>query len=287
MKDSGFNELKPRGTPEFPFEIYRVDERHMQYVMPYHWHREPELIRVLSGCLYLSLDDTIFTVKAGDVMWVNGGVLHAGGPERCTYECLVFDLDFFARTMGAQSQHLRRLADRSLSVAERLPGDLMRQSCDMIFMEQAGKGDRLRILGGLCSLFSLIFQHGFYRTESSESLPERKNIALLKRLLLYVDAHYAEPVTLDLLAREAGMSPKYFCRFFRSMTNHTPIEYVNICRVERACRMLMEGSAVTETAYACGFGDLSYFIRVFRRRKGVTPGRYAAKKLPGDQSKLT
>jgi len=279
MKDSGYNELKPRGTPGFPMEIYYVDERHMQYVMPYHWHREPELIRVVSGRLRLTLNDTIFTVQAGDVVWVGGGVLHAGQPEGCKYECLVFDLDFIVRTMGEYSIHLRRLAEGSLFISQRLPGDLMRQSCDMIFRTETGKGERLRILGGLCSLFSLVFGQGCYHTDVPENLPERKNIALLKRLLLYVETHCSEPITLDMLAREAGMSPKYFCRFFRSVTHHTPIEYVNICRVERACRMLTEGSGVTEAAYACGFNDLSYFIRVFRRQKGVTPKGYAAQMI--------
>lgn len=282
MKAAGYNELKPRGTPEFPVEIYRVDERHMQYAMPYHWHREPELIRILSGRLHLTLNDTIFTAQAGDVIWVGGGVLHAGEPENCLYECLVFDLDFFMRSIGSYSAHLQGLSAGALFINPRLPGDLFRNSCDMIFRPDSGRGDRLRILGGLCSLFSLVFEHGCYRTEAPKSMPERKNIALLKRLLLYVETHFAEPVTLDMLAREAGMSPKYFCRFFRSMTNHSPIEYVNICRVERACRMLTEGSAVTEAAYACGFNDLSYFIRVFRRQKGITPKRYVMRIAAGE-----
>lgn len=281
MKDSGYNELKPRGTPGFPFEIYYVNERHMQYVMPYHWHREPELVRVLSGKLRLTLDDTIFTAQAGDVIWISGGVLHAGQPEGCVYECLVFNLDFFVRTVGEYSVHLRRLAEGSLIINQKLPGDRLWQSCDMIFKMEAGKGDRLRILGGLCSLFGQIFEKGCYHTDAPENMPERKNIALLKRLLLYMETHCSEPVTLDMLAREAGMSPKYFCRFFRAMTNHTPIEYVNICRVEQACRMLAEGSAVTEAAYTCGFNDLSYFIRVFRRKKGITPKSYAAQMIAG------
>ncbi len=72
------------------------------------------------------------------------------------------------------------------------------------------------------------------------------------------------------------MSPKYFCHFFKQMTQYTPIEYLNRRRIEAACYRILSGwQSMTELTYECGFSDLSYFIRVFKRIVGVTPKQYA------------
>ena len=73
----------------------------------------------------------------------------------------------------------------------------------------------------------------------------------------------------------SGMSPKYFCRFFQDMMGQTLVEYVNKYRVERACLLLNSGEkSITEVAFESGFDSLSYFIKIFKRYKGETPGQY-------------
>jgi AraC-like DNA-binding protein len=77
------------------------------------------------------------------------------------------------------------------------------------------------------------------------------------------------------MAKAAGMSSKYFCYFFKEMTGKTPVEYLNGFRVEKASRKLLYSDlSVTEIAYLCGFNDLSYFIKTFKRQKGVSPAKF-------------
>ena len=90
-----------------------------------------------------------------------------------------------------------------------------------------------------------------------------------------METGYAGAVTLATLADAAGMTPQYFCTFFQQMTGRSPIEYLNGHRIEVACAQLSLGNySITDLAYECGFNDLSYFIRVFKRYKGVTPKQY-------------
>ena len=59
-----------------------------------------------------------------------------------------------------------------------------------------------------------------------------------------------------------------------------PVEYLNFFRVESACeRILKAEESITEIAFLCGFSDFSYFIKVFKKYKGVTPSQYAKKIL--------
>ena len=90
-----------------------------------------------------------------------------------------------------------------------------------------------------------------------------------------IESQYDQPLTLSMMAAAAGMSSKYFCRFFAVMTHRKPMDYLNHYRIERACYELSSSDAtVTDVAYSCGFNDLSYFIKTFKKYKGMTPGSY-------------
>ena len=97
----------------------------------------------------------------------------------------------------------------------------------------------------------------------------------LKPVLEYIDSNYGQTITLNELSRIAGMSPKYFCSYFHSIIHRTPIDYLNYYRIERACSELSTSDlTLTEVAYRCGFSDVCYFIKTFKRYKGITPHRY-------------
>jgi AraC-like DNA-binding protein len=86
---------------------------------------------------------------------------------------------------------------------------------------------------------------------------------------------FAEPLSLRSVSREVGMSPFHFSRVFRELTGEPPHRYLRRIRLAHAARRLKEGEGVTDTCHACGFGNLSHFIRSFRRAFGVVPSRYA------------
>ena len=86
---------------------------------------------------------------------------------------------------------------------------------------------------------------------------------------------YDTQISLEQMANVAGMSPKYFCYFFKEMTGKTPGEYLKGYRIEKASSKLMYTDlSVTEIAYASGFNDLSYFIKTFKAQKGISPKKF-------------
>jgi len=87
---------------------------------------------------------------------------------------------------------------------------------------------------------------------------------------------YAEPLTVEELARAAGMSRFHFSRLFREEVGEAPYRYLLGVRLGRAAELLRCGRhSVTEAAIAVGFGDLSRFSRMFRERFGQSPAYFA------------
>jgi AraC-like DNA-binding protein len=92
---------------------------------------------------------------------------------------------------------------------------------------------------------------------------------------LWIDAHAAEPIALEDAAGEAGLSPFHFLRLFTNVLGVSPHQYLVRSRLRRAARLLADPARpITDVALDVGFGDLSNFVRSFRRAAGVSPRRF-------------
>ena len=92
---------------------------------------------------------------------------------------------------------------------------------------------------------------------------------------LWLDAHAHEPVDLQAAAQHVGLSTFHFLRLFSSVVGATPHQYLVRARLRRAAHLLAEQAlSVSDVALEAGFGDLSNFIRTFRRAAGVSPRRF-------------
>ncbi len=91
----------------------------------------------------------------------------------------------------------------------------------------------------------------------------------------FIEAHAHEPLGLERVAREVGLSTYHFLRIFSRVLGVTPHQYLLRTRLRSAARLLREREGtVTEVALRVGFADLSNFVRTFHRTFGTPPGRF-------------
>lgn len=101
---------------------------------------------------------------------------------------------------------------------------------------------------------------------------------LLNRIQTYISCNAHRTITIEQIALHLGMNRQRFCQEIKRLTGRTFVTYLNEYRIEQVCLAIREKryKSVAEAAYHAGFNDVSYFHRIFRSIKGVTPGEYAA-----------
>ena len=87
--------------------------------------------------------------------------------------------------------------------------------------------------------------------------------------------HFKEEITIDQMAEKTNLSKAAFCRYFKTRTQKTFIEYLNAVRLNHACKLLQETEMnIFEICFESGFNNLSNFNRLFKKNIKTNPMTY-------------
>lgn len=120
---------------------------------------------------------------------------------------------------------------------------------------------------------------------SDESELSKDNHELtVRKALGFIEENFANDICLADVAKYVYLSPMYFGRIFKEKTGVSFTDYLIEKRMNLACALLKEGKSVQETSFSVGYTNTQYFIRLFRKNIGMTPGMY---KRFGDKNETT
>lgn len=239
-----------------------------------------EIIQVLSGGGNAFISDRVYPLLPGAVLFIDANCLHAVMPAEVAGYCrnkfvidgrylrALFDMmDARAALEGFFSQHggcCIALAEDKAQRVDRVFGNLARS------LEHTDDArHRLRIHALLLELFSVCCQY------SEPVAPQAQD--RLAPVFAYLRTHYAQPVTVEEVARETHLSKFYLCHLFREQTGMTLMQYLYEYRLSVARQQLLFSDlSISDIAHNCGFGSSSHFSTLFRQREGVSPRAFRA-----------
>ena len=119
------------------------------------------------------------------------------------------------------------------------------------------------------------------RAASSSLTGGTSKLMLVKEQIeSYIQANYAQILSMQDVAQAMNYSETHFCRLFKQCFHINFSVYLNEFRVKQAKKLLVNTNlTVKEVSISCGYRDTSYFIRVFKRFTGTTPSDYRISKL--------
>jgi AraC-like DNA-binding protein len=97
----------------------------------------------------------------------------------------------------------------------------------------------------------------------------------IDKIFRHVFDNFSKEINLDEVSKIANMTKHAFCRYFKTRTQKTFIQFVNEVRISQACKLINENKyQIGNIAYDCGFNSLSNFNKIFKTIKGITPSEY-------------
>ena len=277
-----YKENKNRGTFDFPIEFYLVKKTDPYYNMEYHWHTEIEFIKILKGKFPIKLNENLIIAKENDILFISPEMLHGGTPKNCIYECIVCDTNMLFKNNNICNSFFKKVLDNKISINF----DIFKNKdinfyLNKIFqcIKEKNLGYEFLIQGYLYIIFGIVIEKKLY-SENKDISKNQSKLNKLKSVLEYIEKEYQNTITLEDLANKMNLTPKYFTKIFREMTGKTPIQYINKYRIKRACDMLLlTNLSITEICLQCGFNDISYFIKIFKKEKNISPKKFRANKI--------
>lgn len=130
---------------------------------------------------------------------------------------------------------------------------------------------RLRIKATMLELISIYLDN--VPANESEGAPTEE-LQKIDAILQYIDENLADNITVESLAKQVYLHPNYFIVFFKGILGYSPIQYVNLRRMEIAKGLLLQPDCnVSAVASKVGM-QIYYFSRMFKAHTGLTPSRY-------------
>ncbi|WP_228411943.1 AraC family transcriptional regulator [Chryseobacterium sp. KLBC 52] len=266
----------------------RIQEDIMPNFYPYfHRHTETQIMWILRGHGTLAIEQNLFNFEAGDIFYLGANQSHVfrGSFDKNEKQKVHAISIFFdphkkiAAFFGLpEFEELKNFINHS-EVGFKVASKLKKSIAEDIAALQKTKGvdqiiDFIRILNHLMQN-----RHLHIPLSSEKNLPDP--ISDTDQRIIdaqnFIKKNFTQhKLTLNLIAKEACMTPQAFCRSFKKRTRITYTEYLNELRVQRACRLLTASNmySISSVAFNSGFNSLTNFNRVFKSIMKYSPKEY-------------
>ena len=254
-------------NPLLPF-IFHRDTRVEQLETPPNWHENIEILHCIAGSGFVKcgLEETLFST--GEIFVVNSDTPHAiCSGTSIIYDCLIIDSGF-CKSNGIPISGLRF---QCLIRDELLNRDFSQVSA--AFAQLSGQAlcavadIRCAVLTLLCRLCR---DYVVSTAEPTQSVSSER----VKTAMAYIRKNISSPITLDDISSFIGISKYHLAREFKAFTGMTVIDTVNLIRCSEARQLIENGMSVSAAAMTCGFENLSYFTRTFKKHFHALPSAF-------------
>nr|WP_315145646.1 AraC family transcriptional regulator [uncultured Flavobacterium sp.] len=242
----------------------------------WHYHHEFELTYIVKGNGYRLIGNSHETFGDGDLVLLGSYLPHTWVGKSNNFEdfdavVIQFSPAFIDSFLGFEESIALKLLLEKSKKGLFFPAENLELKADLVRLVDANGFNRIidliKILNQLTICEQKVLCSNPFQTVNSAESENRINI-----VCNFLENHYAESISLKQVADLIPLTENNFCNFFKKATGKTFSDYLNAIRIARSCQLLLQTDRpINLIAFECGFENLSYFNRVFLKKKGVTP----------------
>ncbi len=277
-------EIMDIGENAYPFSCHLEFSGVKGFSIAPHYHYEIELLFFYSGRAQVYVGSRLFEVCANDMVLVNAMEVHSISVQPDSdvrYIVVMFNPSLLPTSSGVsfESKYITPFTMKGSSLrrfysAQDLRDTTVPGQFGAIWEEFQGRryGFEFAIRLGIYGIILWILRQNDTLSAQEGLVLSKEQALRFKKLLEYVEDHFSEEIGAGTVVDICHIDYSYFARQFRRITGRTFREYLNYVRISQAERLLLTTNMpVTGIALAVGYTDTSYFIKQFKREKGVSP----------------
>lgn len=223
-----------------------------EHVFPIH-----SLSLVLKGSIHYKINHQSYFVERGDLVYVKADSVREATPSK---DCIFIAMDF-----ESPDSYLDIEPVTSVTISDRVTELL--NALEFSWLQQSEYETVRSHIIFLDLLFELL-----YNKNGGDS---NRHVHAIKR---YISQNFSKPLTVEKIAEVVQLNPVYCGALFKQEEEQTITQYINHIRISHACSLLMEGEdSVAQIADLCGFKDVFYFSKTFKKVVGISPKKYWSK----------
>lgn len=267
MNAHNFYEPHTHKDPSFPIIFHLDTMRKDQSDFLPHWHENIEILYVVQGTINVLEDAASITAQKDEMIIINSNNVHyiQTLTEESKYYCLIIDRRF-CEEIGLDTGEI---------VFQRLIADKAVADKYNVIKEEFGLQKALykaKIKAAIMDLVICLYRDYTLSESPLSKELETGKIEIIKKAIRYIQSNYDQNISIADISDQAGVSKYYFCRIFKEITGYTTVRYLNILRCTNAKKLLQSGKhSVEEAALLCGFDNLSYFSKTYKKHMGCLP----------------
>jgi AraC-like DNA-binding protein len=246
---------------------------------PVHYHPEYE-INLVMGCTGTRVvGDSEETFGPTDLVMVGPSLPHAWKSKDVTNHVITIQFSqelsqypMLSKRIFAPIRQLLQDAENGLSFEGPEQESIKEQIISLTRMQGFQSVTAfLNILSTMANANRKRLVSGLFESDLGSSTKSRR----IAKVCEYIDQNLDKDLSLAEVAALVNMSESAFSHFFKKRTGLSYINYVNNQRIAKACTLLSDTTlSASEICYDCGFNNKSNFIRIFRKKKNMTPIEY-------------
>lgn len=252
-----------------------------------HWHYPVEILKIVKGTFTVEINLETYTLNTGDICFINSEELHCleGNQSDTIHDAIIFNPHILEFTYPDefQEQFAAPFLKHDSSLPRLLsPSDSLHPTVSRLFEQAVELGKKEDI--GWYFRVKLLLLEMFYELCINKKMPAagdllsaagKERTDRYKKIVSFIENHYMKKITLDDLAGEVQVNSQYLCHFFKEISGISPVQYLIRHRIEKSKELLKDTTrSILEISLDCGFENVSYFIRQFRKVTGMTPRQY-------------
>lgn len=244
-----------------------ISRSHTNFSKESNWHDNIEIQMCISGHGFVLLDGERYEIEENDIAVANSDVIHYTGTETgLTYSCLIVSTEL-CRNIGLDPGAVLFEPIIKSDAVIGLFNELKELYADKSAPYRIAKLNRV-----LIDLLVELAEHHSVPLGTADTNAAKNKV--IKSVILYTRQNYSRRITLDEIAKAVLYDKYALCREYKRYTGQTIFDDLNHYRCIKAMELLGVGRTVADAAALCGFDNLSYFGKTFKKHIGCSPSYY-------------